>query len=34
VVPSMELIRLFRSYGKNLEVIHPQWLREHTKTLL
>lgn len=34
VVPSMELIRLFRSYGKNLEVINPQWLREQTKTLL
>ncbi len=34
LVPSMELIRLFRSYGKNLEVINPQWLREQTKTLL
>ena len=34
VVPSMELIRLFRSYGKNLEVISPDWLREQTKTLL
>ncbi|KAB1157939.1 helix-turn-helix transcriptional regulator [Flavobacterium luteum] len=34
VVPSVELIRLFRSYGKNLEVINPQWLRENTKTLL
>jgi predicted DNA-binding transcriptional regulator YafY len=34
VVPSMELIRLFRSYGKNLEVISPQWLRDQTKTLL
>ena len=34
VIPSMELIRLFRSYGKNLEVINPQWLREQTKTLL
>lgn len=34
VVPSMELIRLFRSYGDNLKVIHPLWLREQTKTLL
>lgn len=34
VVPSMELIRLFRSYGKNLEVINPEWLRLETKTLL
>lgn len=34
VVPSMELIRLFRSYGKNLEVINPEWLRQQTKTLL
>ncbi len=34
VVPSMELIRLFRSYGKHLEVINPQWLRDQTKTLL
>jgi predicted DNA-binding transcriptional regulator YafY len=34
VVPSMELIRLFRSYGKNLEVINPEWLRVETKTLL
>ena len=34
VVPSMELIRLFRSYGKNLEVISPEWLRVQTKTLL
>jgi predicted DNA-binding transcriptional regulator YafY len=34
VVPSMELIRLFRSYGKNLEVIKPEWLRIKTKTLL
>lgn len=34
VVPSMELIRLFRSYGKNLEVINPEWLRIETKTLL
>ena len=34
LVPSMELIRLFRSYGKNLEVINPQWLREQTKTLV
>ena len=34
VVPSVELIRLFRSYGKNLEVINPQWLRDQTKTLL
>lgn len=34
VVPSMELIRLFRSYGKNLEVINPDWLRIETKTLL
>ncbi len=34
VVPSVELIRLFRSYGKNLEVIDPLWLREQTETLL
>jgi predicted DNA-binding transcriptional regulator YafY len=34
VVPSMELIRLFRSYGKNLEVINPEWLRVQTKTLM
>ncbi|MBP6755543.1 MAG: WYL domain-containing protein, partial [Bacteroidia bacterium] len=34
VVPSVELIRLFRSYGKNLEVINPQWLRDQTITLL
>jgi predicted DNA-binding transcriptional regulator YafY len=34
VVPSVELIRLFRSYGKNLEVINPDWLRKQTKTLL
>jgi predicted DNA-binding transcriptional regulator YafY len=34
VVPSIELIRLFRSYGKNLEVINPEWLRLETKTLL
>ncbi len=34
LVPSMELIRLFRSYGKNLEVINPEWLRVETKTLL
>jgi len=34
VVPSMELIRLFRSYGKNLEVISPDWLRVQTKSLL
>lgn len=34
VVPSFELIRLFRSYGRNLEVIEPNWLREQTKTLL
>jgi predicted DNA-binding transcriptional regulator YafY len=34
VVPSMELIRLFRSYGKNLEVINPEWLRIQTKSLL
>ena len=34
VVPSMELIRLFRSYGKNLEVISPNWLRVQTKSLL
>jgi hypothetical protein len=30
----MELIRLFRSYGKNLEVINPEWLRAQTKTLM
>ncbi len=34
VVPSMELIRLFRSYGRNLEVINPQWLRQQTNSLL
>ncbi len=34
VVPSIELIRLFRSYGRNLEVINPEWLRVQTKTLL
>jgi predicted DNA-binding transcriptional regulator YafY len=34
VVPSMELIRLFRSYGKNIKVINPEWLRDQTKTLL
>ena len=34
VVPSIELIRLFRSYGKNLEVIHPEWLKVQTNTLL
>jgi hypothetical protein len=28
------LIRLFRSYGKNLKVINPEWLRDQTKTLL
>ena len=33
VVPSIELIRLFRSYGKHLEVINPNWLRQQTKTL-
>ena len=34
VVPSLELIRLFRSYGKDLEVIHPEWLKVQTNTLL
>jgi predicted DNA-binding transcriptional regulator YafY len=34
VVPSIELIRLFRSYGKNLEVINPEWLRVQTKSLM
>ncbi len=34
LVPSMELIRLFRSYGNNLKVINPQWLSEQTKTLV
>ena len=34
LVPSDELIRLFRSYGKHLEVINPYWLRLQTKTLL
>ncbi|MFY8110603.1 MAG: WYL domain-containing protein [Flavobacterium sp.] len=33
VIPSMELIRLFRSYGKHLEVINPDWLRQQTKSL-
>lgn len=33
VVPSMELIKLFRSYGKHLEVINPNWLRQQTQTL-
>lgn len=33
VVPSMELIRLFRSYGRHLEVINPDWLRQQTKSL-
>ena len=34
LVPSMELIRLFRSYGKDLKVISPDWLKIKTKTLL
>ena len=34
VVPSMELIKLFRSYGKHLEVINPNWLRQQTKSLI
>lgn len=33
LVPSMELIKLFRSYGNNLQVIHPEWLREQTLSL-
>lgn len=33
VVPSIELIRLFRSYGKHLEVINPNWLRLETQSL-
>ncbi len=33
VVPSMELIKLFRSYGKHLEVINPSWLRQQTQSL-
>lgn len=33
LVPSMELIKLFRSYGKHLEVINPNWLRQQTQTL-
>ncbi|WP_088323095.1 helix-turn-helix transcriptional regulator [Polaribacter tangerinus] len=34
VVPSRELIRLFRSYGKNLVVIHPEGLKKKTESLL
>jgi predicted DNA-binding transcriptional regulator YafY len=33
VIPSIELIMLFRSYGKHLEVISPQWLRTQTQSL-
>jgi predicted DNA-binding transcriptional regulator YafY len=33
LVPSMELIKLFRSYGKHLEVINPNWLRQQTQSL-
>lgn len=33
VIPSIELIKLFRSYGKHLEVIHPNWLRQQTQSL-
>ena len=29
----MELIKLFRSYGKHLEVINPNWLRQQTQSL-
>lgn len=32
VVPSIELIRLFRSYGKHLEVIKPNWLYQQTQS--
>jgi len=34
VVPSIELINLFRSYGKHLVVINPHWLKEKTESLL
>lgn len=34
LVPSIELIKLFRSYGKHLEVINPDWLRQQTKSLI
>jgi len=33
LVPSMELIKLFRSYGKHLKVTYPDWLREQTQSL-
>ena len=33
VVPSMELIRLFRSYGRHIKVIQPDWLRQQTLSL-
>jgi predicted DNA-binding transcriptional regulator YafY len=33
VVPSMELMKLFRSYCKHLEVINPNWLRQQTQSL-
>ena len=31
VVPSMELLKLFRSYGSELKVIQPQWLIDELK---
>jgi predicted DNA-binding transcriptional regulator YafY len=34
LIPSMELVKLFRSYGKHLKVITPIWLKEQTQTLL
>ncbi|RAR73794.1 helix-turn-helix transcriptional regulator [Flavobacterium aciduliphilum] len=33
VVPSMELVRMFRSYGSNLKVVYPLWLKEQIKSL-
>jgi predicted DNA-binding transcriptional regulator YafY len=28
LIPSYELIRLFRSYGNDIKVIEPQWMQK------
>jgi len=33
LVPTMELTRLFLSYGKDIKIIEPSWLIEYTKKL-
>jgi predicted DNA-binding transcriptional regulator YafY len=33
LIPTMELTRLFLSYGKDIKIIEPSWLIDYTKTL-